>query len=108
MNDETPLVIDLEATDEGVVLPVQAQPKARKNALVGVHDGRLKVAITQAPEKGKANDAIIKLLAKSLNLKRSQIELLTGATSSKKKFLLHNITSNELRRRLAECLEMQN
>jgi uncharacterized protein (TIGR00251 family) len=98
-------VIDLEATGDGLILPVQAQPKAKKNALVGVHGGRLKVAITQAPEKGKANDAIIKLLAKSLNLKRSQIKLLTGATSSKKKFLLHNITSNELRRRLAECLE---
>jgi hypothetical protein len=71
MNDETPSVIDLEETDEEIILPVQAQPKAKKNALVGTHDGQLKVAITQAPERGKANDAIIKLLAKTLGLKRS-------------------------------------
>lgn len=104
MNDEPSIAIDLEDTDEGIILPVLAQPKAKKNALVGTHDGRLKVAITQAPEKGKANDAIIKLLAKSLGLKRSQIELLAGATSSKKRFLLRHVTINELRRRLAECV----
>jgi hypothetical protein len=104
MNDETPSVIDLEETGEGIILPVQAQPKAKKNALVGTHDGRLKVAITQAPERGKANDAIIKLLAKTLGLKRSQIELLAGVTSAKKRFLLRHVTINELRRRLAECL----
>ena len=77
-------MIELEQTPTGVRLPVQAQPKARKNGLAGTHDGRLKVAVTQAPEQGKANNALVKVLAAALGLRRSQIELVSGATSSKK------------------------
>jgi uncharacterized protein len=89
-------MIDLTDTPEGVLLLVQAQPKAKKNAVLGVHDGRLKVAVTQAPEKGKANDAILKLLAKSLGLKRSQLEIVSGETSSKKVLRLTGIDARQL------------
>ena len=97
-------MIELEESATGVRLPVQAQPKARKNGLVGTHDGRLKVAVTQAPEKGKANDALVKILASALGLRRSQIELVSGATSSKKTFLITGIELQELQRRLDDYL----
>ena len=71
-------MIELSTDGDAVLIPVQARPKAKKTAVTGIHDGRLKVAVTQAPEKGKANDAILKLLAKTLGLKRSQLELVTG------------------------------
>jgi len=93
-------MIDLTDTPAGVLLSVQAQPKAKKNAVVGVHDGRLKVAVTQAPEKGKANDAILKLLGKSLGLKRSQLELVSGETSSKKVLRVTGIDADQLRDRI--------
>lgn len=93
-------MIELEESANGVLLPVQAQPKARKNGLVGTHDGRLKVAVTQAPEKGKANDALVKLLASALGLRRSQIELVSGATSSRKMFLVTGVDIPELQRRI--------
>ncbi len=95
-------MIELEQSANGVLLPVQAQPKARKNGLAGIHDGRLKVAVTQAPEKGKANDALVKVLASSLGLCRSQIELFSGATSSKKMFLITGVELPELRQRIDE------
>ena len=97
-------MIELEESASGVRLPVQAQPKARKNGLVGTHDGRLKVAVTQAPEKGKANDALVKILASVLGLRRSQIEIISGATSSKKTFLITGIKLQVLQRRLDDCL----
>ncbi len=93
-------MINLEAHPDGVILPVQAQSRARKNGLTGTHDGALKVSVTQAPEKGKANEAIIKVLADELDLKKSQLELLTGETSTKKRFLVRNITLEELAERL--------
>jgi uncharacterized protein (TIGR00251 family) len=83
--------IDLQATEGGVLLPVHAQPGARKNGVTGVLAGRLKVAVTQAPEKGKANDALVKVLAELLGLKRSQVSLVAGATSHHKKFLVAGI-----------------
>jgi hypothetical protein len=97
-------VIEIEQAGNDVVLPVRAQPRARKNGLVGVHDGRLKVAVSAAPEKGKANDAISKLLAAALGLKRSQVQLQSGKTSTEKKFLITAITTDELARRIAKCL----
>ncbi len=93
-------MIELQPTAGGVILPVQAQPGARKNAVTGVHAGRLKVAVTQAPEKGKANKALIELLAELLKLKRSQITLLSGETSSQKKFLIASVELTWLRERL--------
>lgn len=89
-------MIDLQPHVEGVVLPVKAQPGARVNALRGEQNGALKVAVTQVAEKGKANKAVVELLAKSLRLKRSQIELLSGETSSEKRFLVRGATLEEL------------
>ena len=74
-------VIDLEQLAEGIVLPVKARAGASRNEITGVHNGMLKVSVTQAPEKGKANQAILKLLATSLKLQKSQIEIVSGQTS---------------------------
>ena len=88
--------LNLQSTDDGVLLPVHAQPKASRNGIVGIHDGGLKVAVTQAPEKGKANTALIKTIAKSLGLRKSQITLVAGDTNRSKTFLVTDITPKEL------------
>ena len=92
--------IQLDATPSGIVLSVKAQPGARRNGITGEHAGALKVAVTQAPEKGKANDAIIDVLVEALGLKRNQIELISGATSPQKKFLVTGLTRQELDARI--------
>lgn len=97
-------MIELESRADGVVLPVRAQPGARRNEIRGEQDGALKVCVTQAPEKGKANKAIIELLGKSLKLKKSQIELLSGETSHQKRFLVCGIGVEELREKLTVFL----
>ena len=97
-------MIPLEQSPQGVVIPVQAQPGARKNGVVGEHAGRLKVAVTQAPEKGKANQALIEVLADALGVKRSQITLVSGETSSKKKFLVSGIDLLQLHDKIAALL----
>ncbi len=94
------MVIDLEERGEGVVLPVKAHAGARRNELGGVQNGMLKVSVTQAPEKGKANKAIVALLAKELSLRKTQIELVAGETSAQKRFLVTGISLEELRGRV--------
>src|SRR5687768_16023393 len=76
----TNLVIRLEPHPAGVILDVRAQASARRDEIRSEYAGALKVAVTQAPEKGKANQAIAELLAKYLQLRKSQVELLSGAT----------------------------
>jgi uncharacterized protein (TIGR00251 family) len=96
--------LSLHETAEGVLLPVRAQPRARKAGLMGIHAGSLKVAVTEAPDKGKANDAIIKLLAESLGVRRSQLDIASGASSSQKQILVSGINAAELLQRVTKCL----
>lgn len=82
------------------MLPVRAQPGARKNGLAGERGGALKLSVTAPPEDGRANDALVELLAEILHMKRSHIELLSGATSRDKRFLIRGIRAEELHRRI--------
>ena len=98
------MTVQLQETTAGIVLPVNAQPGARRNGVVGEHAGSLKVAVTQAPEKGQANEAIIEVLADLLELKRNQLRLVSGATSSQKRFLVTGVSLDELQQRIERLL----
>lgn len=63
-------MISLTPHKHGCILPMNARPGARKNAITGEFNSQLKVAVTAAAEKGKANLAIIKLLAKTFGWRR--------------------------------------
>src|SRR5262249_1592532 len=97
-------MIDIRAHAEGSVLAVRAQPGARRAGLVGEQAGALKVAVTAAPEQGKANKAVADVLSQALGLKRSQIEMISGATSREKRFLIRGLTPEELGTRIEEEL----
>jgi uncharacterized protein len=97
-------MIDLTAHPEGVLVAVRAQPGARVNAIRGVHNGMLKIAVTQVAEKGKANDALAETLASGLGLKNSQVELAGGATSREKKFLVRGVTMQDLAARIEAAI----
>ena len=71
----------------GTEFSVRVTPKAARNAIV-VEDGTIRVYTTTVPEDGKATDAVIKLLAKSLGVAKSRLTLLRGATSRDKQFRL--------------------
>lgn len=98
------MIVRLESSDSGVLLPVKAQPGARRNGVVGVHDGALKVAVNQVPEKGKANAAIAKVLVQVLGLRASQVELASGATNPLKKFLIRDLGRDELLERIEKVV----
>ncbi|MBN2217638.1 MAG: DUF167 domain-containing protein [Pirellulales bacterium] len=97
-------MISLEPHAEGAILPVQAHAGARRDELRQPIDGMLRVGVAQAPEKGKANKAIIALLAKQLSLRKSQFELLSGATSRQKRFLVRDVAPAELATRIEQAL----
>jgi uncharacterized protein (TIGR00251 family) len=97
--------MNLSPHAEGWLLDVRAQPGARRNGVQGEQAGALKVAVTAAPEQGKANKAILEALREALALKRSQLELVSGATSRDKRFLVRGLTREELQARLAAILK---
>jgi uncharacterized protein len=71
----------------GSAFSVRVSPKAARNVVL-VEDGTIRVYTTTVPEDGKATQAVIKLLAKSLGVAKSRLSLVRGATSRDKQFRL--------------------
>lgn len=94
-------MIELAAHSQGTVLTVHAQPGAKRNAILGERAGALRVAVTAAPEKGKANAAILELLAEGLGCRPSQVALVSGETSRRKRILITGFSTEETRARIA-------
>jgi hypothetical protein len=97
-------MVSVEAHPRGAVLSVRAHAGAGRNGILGEREGMLRVAVTEAPEKGKANKAIIAVLSKALGVAKSSIEIVSGETSARKRFLLVGANANELRAKIAELL----
>jgi uncharacterized protein (TIGR00251 family) len=97
-------VITLTDHPEGLIMPVRAQPGARKAGVIGEQAGSLKVAVTAPAEDGKANKALLEELRDALGLKRSQLELVGGQTTREKRFLIRGLARRELEERLASLL----
>jgi uncharacterized protein (TIGR00251 family) len=98
-------VINLGEHAEGWILPVRAQPGARKNGPMGERDGALKIAVTAPPADGRANKAIIETLCKLLDVKRSQVQLISGDRSRDKRFLIVGCAKEQLLERVAALAE---
>ena len=62
-------------------LPIKVIPKSSRDRVVGWVGDRLKVAVTAAPERGKANEAVIEVLAAALELPKSRLRIVSGAAS---------------------------
>ena len=87
-------------SEKGVILKVQVQPRASRDEVVGLHGDGLKIRITAAPVAGAANKHLLKFLAKKLRVARSQMSIISGATSRTKSIAIEGITAKELRQRL--------
>jgi uncharacterized protein len=82
-----------------VTVLIKLTPKSRKNAITGVlDDGTIKISVTAAPVDNKANEALIKLLSKSLSIKKHQIQIKSGLTSRLKTIELEGVTEDAIRK----------
>jgi len=77
---------------------IKVIPKSSKNEILAGPDGLLKIKVTAAPVKGAANEAVIKLLAKKLGLKKAQIAIVSGQTSKIKTIEVEGVNQDELSR----------
>jgi uncharacterized protein (TIGR00251 family) len=89
-------MVNIREVEGGVVVSVKVQPNASKDRIVGKLGDQLKIAVTVAPEKGKANKVVIKVLSRLIGVKSSDIEILSGETSRDKKVFIRNITAENL------------
>ena len=96
-------MIRLVDTPEGVIVPVWAQPRAKKDRIVGEHNGCLKVAVTAPPEGGRANEAIAEAIARALGLRSSAVRVAGGLTSRQKQVIVTGLKAEAVNRLLLKA-----
>jgi len=95
----------LSGTPEGTLLKVRVTPGARKSELVGQAGDRLRVRLQAPPVEGKANQALVRLLASELGLKKNRVRLTAGEKSREKTVLLEGLALPEARKRLSKAID---
>jgi uncharacterized protein (TIGR00251 family) len=88
--------LDIQQIDDVVLLKAKVVPGSSKTSVAGVLDGMLKVKISAAPEKGKANQSLVKYLAKQLNVKNKNVTIVSGLTNPIKQIRIENISPEKL------------
>jgi uncharacterized protein (TIGR00251 family) len=79
------------------IIALHCQPGAKKTEVQGEHDGRLKLRLAAPPVEGKANEALIQWLSKTLEIRRANIELLAGDLSRLKRVRVQGLTAEQLK-----------
>ncbi len=90
----------MSTTPQGVLLKVRVSAGASRDAILGEHGDALKIAVRQAPERGKANKQVAHLLAAALGLRPADVEVLKGHTSRDKWVLVRGLDERTMRAKL--------
>lgn len=84
------------------LLKIKVVPGSSRNHIAGWLGESLKIRVTANPEKGKANDAVVTLLADTLKIPKQDITLSSGAPSPRKVFKINELSHSEIKSRLSE------
>jgi uncharacterized protein (TIGR00251 family) len=91
---------EVDGTD--VVLSVVVQPGATRTAVVGLHGDAVKVRVAAAPDRGRANAALVDLLASELDLRRANVAIVSGHGGRTKRVRLRGVSADRVAAWLAE------
>ncbi len=86
---------------DGCNLAVRVHPGARRNGVTGLHAGAVKNSLTTPPTDGRANEALVALLAKLLRLPKARISILSGVTSRTKLLRIDGKSAAEVQNALS-------
>jgi uncharacterized protein (TIGR00251 family) len=84
-------------------LRLRVSPGAGKSGIIGRHGDAWKVRVTAPPEDGRANEAVVRLLADALSMPRTSVTLVSGHTGRDKIVLLDGVGPAQIERRLASA-----
>lgn len=94
----------IHARGTAVRMDIRVSPRASKNKVDGVRDGRLVVKVTAPPVDAAANEAVVALLADEFDMPKRQITIVLGATGRSKTVELAGVTADAIRARLSDIL----
>lgn len=93
-------MISVQKGRKGLIFHVHVRPGASRAGAGGDLDGALKVATPAPPDGGAANEDVVRILARALGIRRSQISLLGGFKNRRKKIAVSEMSKEALERAL--------
>ncbi len=93
-------MIELRMQDGAVILPVKVVPGASRTRFMGEWQGRAKIAVAAAPEKGKANEALVEFLAEWMGVRPRDVSVTSGETNPVKTIRIEGASEAHVRARL--------
>ena len=92
--------LTVEEIDKSVVFKVKVVPGSSRTAVCGLLDEMVKIKVSAAPEKGKANKCLLDFLAKQLGVKKNAVSITSGKISSVKNVRVTGISTKTLLKKL--------
>ena len=92
-------------TQKGTTVKVRVQPGASRSQVVGYHMDVLRLRVTAQPQDGKANAAVVSLLAETLGVPKRQVHIIRGLASRDKLVAVDSLSADELQLRLSALSE---
>jgi hypothetical protein len=90
----------IQEVNGGVVFVAKIVPGSSRTGVCGLLNGMLKIKISAAPEKGKANQALVGFLAKKLSVKKNAVSIISGQTNPVKQVQVLGISTETLLKKL--------
>jgi uncharacterized protein (TIGR00251 family) len=87
--------------DGAVTLDISVKPRSSREGLTGVHGDRLCVSVNAPPVDGKANEAVVRVLAQAFGVPRSAVSIVRGETGRKKTIRLAGVDREAVERAIA-------
>lgn len=81
---------------DGITLTVRVIPRASRSEIVGEHGDTLKIKLASPPVDGAANEELVKLLAKTLAISKSAVEIITGHASRTKTMRIEGVSGEQI------------
>lgn len=98
------MTLSVKEHKEGVTFSVKVVPGSSRTRIAGPYGQALKINLAAAPEKGKANKELVKLLAETLGLPNAAVEVTSGTTQPLKEITIYGIKSHFFLEKMAQYL----
>ena len=89
-----------QESKEGVTFNVKVIPRAKRDEILGAEQRSIKIRLNAPPVEGRANEALVKFLVKTLGVARSQVEIVRGETARHKVVRVRGVAAGVVRAKL--------
>jgi len=97
------LRLEMSERSGAVRFSVHVKPRSSRCTIIGVREGALEVALTAPPAEGAANEELRKLLSRTLEVRRGDVNIIVGTSSRSKLVEINGVSTEAAREMLAKA-----